>query len=240
MGWKTSCIFIQNPGNVDHGKVLQTLGFEQYSTIEAEPFEVALNPKEGQVYIGTYKDCLIICTPDIPLQIIETQNSALERAISSIFPKADISAFVLHSVVNLWGYTVLQNGKKIRARAGNCDDGTYLDQGDPLDAEQELLSQSTLDQNGQRVYYFKDDPDEAYSEDQVGENFVFALAARYTGDKEGFPDELLFETELNGYSVSKTNTSKTVDTTEAYTWKDYLIGAIFAIIASLLYSYFFK
>ena len=56
MGWKASTIIIHKPTDIDNKKLLQELGFEKLKKIKDEPFEVAINPKDNNVYIGSYKN----------------------------------------------------------------------------------------------------------------------------------------------------------------------------------------
>ncbi|MEQ9441802.1 MAG: hypothetical protein RIG62_22370 [Cyclobacteriaceae bacterium] len=203
MGWKTSTIIINKPALSDHQTLLADLGFTKLKQSEAELFEVAMYPKNGEVYIGSYQDKLIICVEELPMQIIETENSAIEEKLIQQFPDAEICAIVLHSVVNLWGYAIIKNGQKIRARAGSSDGGTFLDTGEPLEEEKALLSKARFDENGDRVYWLDDFPDEPFQEDQVGENFVFSVCKRYFHQELDTADELLFETRLTGYSYGR-------------------------------------
>jgi hypothetical protein len=67
MGWKASTIIIHKPIQVEKEELLKNLGFDNLTKIEDEPFEVAINPDDNKVYIGSYKDNLLICAPDIPM-----------------------------------------------------------------------------------------------------------------------------------------------------------------------------
>jgi hypothetical protein len=117
MGWKASTIIINKPTTVNTETLLKELGFDNLTRIEDEPFEVAINPDDNKVYIGSYKDNLLVCAPDIPMQFFEDNETLTEKTLNRIFPKSEICSIVLHSSVNLWGYSVTQNGQKIRARA---------------------------------------------------------------------------------------------------------------------------
>lgn len=208
MGWKASFIIVNKPKTVDVKTLLDELGFQNLTKIDDAPFEVTINPKDNTVYVGKYEDNLLICTPDLPMSFFEDENSSAEKTLSKFFPDSEICSIVLHSVVNLWGYSISKSGKKIRARAGSADDGTFVDLGEPVEEEKELLSKSILDENGNRVYSFEEFPDEEFSEDQVGENFVFEVCARYFGEKLDYADDLLFETILSGYEYGETNLNK--------------------------------
>ena len=209
MGWKASTIIINKPTQVDNEMLLEELGFNNLIKIEDEPFEVAINPDDNCVYIGTYKDNLLICAPDIPMLFFEEFETPTETILKQKFPNAEICSIILHSVVNLWGYSVTKNGQKIRARAGSSNDGTFVEFGEPLEEEKELLSKSTLDENGNRIYLLDEFPDQPFNEDQVGENFVFSICKRYFDEELDTADDLLFETILTGYQygIIKPNTS---------------------------------
>ncbi len=203
MGWKASTIIIHKPTQVDNEELLKELGFGNLTRIEDEPFEVAINPDDNKVYIGSYEDNLLVCAPDIPMQFFEDFETLTEKILKQTFPNSEICSIVLQSTVNLWGYSVTMNGQKIRARAGSSDDGTFVEFGEPLDEEKELLSKSRMDENGNRIYWLDDFPDEPFNEDQVGENFVFSICKRYFGVELDSADNLLFETILTGYKYKK-------------------------------------
>lgn len=88
-------------------------------------------------------------------------------------------------------------------RAGSANDGTFIEDGVPLEEEKDLLSKSTLNDDGKRIYVFDDSPDEVYSEDQVGENFVFSICKRYFEEELDSADDSLFVTILSGYRYDK-------------------------------------
>lgn len=213
MGWKASTIIIHKPTKIDNLELLKELGFDNLTKIEDEPFEVAINPDDNKVYIGSYKDNLLICAPDIPMQFFEELETPTEKILKLKFPNSEICSIILQSTVNLWGYSITLNGQKIRARAGSADDGTFVELGEPLNEEKELLSKSKLDENGNRIYLLDDFPDEPFNEDQVGENFVFSICKRYFDEELDSADALLFDTTLTGYKYKK-STKKETNTTK--------------------------
>ena len=202
MGWKASAIIVHSNKETDHKSLLSELGFSVLSPIKDRTVEEVINPKDNEVYIGRYKNNLIICASDMPMNFLEGESEHARKVLTDTFPDAEICSFVLHSVVNLWGYSVFKDSQCIRARAGSSG-GTFLDFGEPLKEELELLSKSHIGANGKRVYLFEDYPDEPMSEDQVGENFVFEIAGKYLGEPLDSCDDFLFETRLAGYSYSK-------------------------------------
>lgn len=199
MGWKAASIIISNVTTVDAEKLLQELGFEQFTTIDDEPYDVAVYPEKCQIFIGVYKNNLIISSWEITDHSFGKELSTFEQKLSNLFPASEICTIQLHSGVNHWGYAIVKNGEKIRVRCGNADQGTIIELGEPLLEEQELLSKSEI-KDGRRIYHLRDD--EPYEEDQVGENFVSSIWARYTG-KEFFEDEDMFEFMLSGFKTTK-------------------------------------
>ena len=97
------------------------------------------------------------------------------------------------------GVQIINNGKVIRHRAGDSDNGTFIDIGNPLEEEKELLSKSSVVANGVRVYKFEEQPGEIFNEDQVGENFVFNICPRYLKYPLDEADEFLSDTAFACY-----------------------------------------
>lgn len=203
MGWKVSTIIIHRPTVVDNERLLVQLGCRNLVKIEEEPFEIAIFPDNNKIYIGNYKNNLLICAPDFPFHFFKDNEVATERTLSQIFPTSEICSIVLHSAINLWAYSVIKDGKIIRKRAGSSENGTFFEIGEPLVEEKELLSKSKTDKKGNRVYFLDNFPEELFTEDQVGENFVFSVCKRYFGENFDNADDLLYNTNLIGYSYQR-------------------------------------
>lgn len=201
MGWKAFSILIKPAPDISDETLLEILGFRNFTPIDDEPYDVAIYPDNDKVFIGNYKDTLIISEFNLPQQFCTAELSDTEQQLINIFPGSEICAVVLHSGTNYWGYSIIKNGKKIRARMGDADHGTTLDYGDPVEEELELLSKSRLNDREEREYFIDDNQEEPYSEDQVGENFVFEMYKRYTGESLDRNDDFLFETNLSGYQI---------------------------------------
>lgn len=203
MGWKAATIIIQDATPANNEEILTTLGFDNLQFTGDEPFETAMDPEEDKVYIGSCKGNLLICAQELSMQFFDEEETAAVRTLTQLFPRTEICSIILQSTVNLWGYSIIKNTQKIRTRAGSADEGTFLEYGEPLEEEKELLSRSTIGEDGNRIYILHDQPGEPYQEDQVGENLVFAITRRYFGEELDSDDELLFETTLAGYHFGK-------------------------------------
>jgi len=199
MGWKVSAVIINSDADVSYEEILENLRFSNFKRVEDETFNAVIYPTDNLIYFGKYRRNLIITNAELPENFITDTLCEQEKSLIELFPDSEICAVILHSVVNLWGYSIIKNGRKIRARAGSADDRTFLEFGEPIESERELLAHSELNSDGERVYVFEDFPDEELSEDQVGEEFVFEMFKKYTGvDFES--DDELFELNLSGYS----------------------------------------
>jgi hypothetical protein len=189
MGWKASLIIVHKPAPIDNEVFLKQIGFTGLNKIADKTFEQVIDPEPNTLYIGTYKNNLLICVPELPSLLLEDVTTDTEDRILELCPEAEICAVVLHSVVDLWGYAVTVNGEKIRTRAGSGDDGVFIEDGEPLPEELELLS--------------KLESEESFEEDEGGEDFVFAVCKRYFGVELDRAGDDLFETTLSGYSFVK-------------------------------------
>src|SRR6476661_7944577 len=112
MGWKASAIIVNTNKETDHKSLLSELGFTNLSKIKDRTVEEVINPDNKEVYIGTYKNNLIICTQDMPMSFFEGESGHAEKVLTDTFPDAEICSIVLHSVVNLWGYSIIKKGQK--------------------------------------------------------------------------------------------------------------------------------
>lgn len=202
MGWKSSMILINSTEEFDKNEFFGLLGYYDLEKTDNQYFEEIMNPEEDVIYLGKYNGNTIICMQDLPLESLATEMSKAESLLSKRFLNSDIVTFVLHSVVNLWGYSIVKNGNKVRVRAGSSEGGTTVEHGEILAEEKELFSQSKLNEDGKRIFIFDGLPDDAFSEDQVGENFVFDISQTYLDDSL---DDCggLFQTEFEGYAFSK-------------------------------------
>jgi hypothetical protein len=201
MGWKLSSIIINPSTDIHHENLLSKLGFKNLEKLEDQSYDIAMYPDKDQVYIGNYKNNLIICSEGLPLKFFENSLTDLEKTLIKCFPDSEICAVSLQSTINHFGFAVIKNGEKIRVKSGDADLGTVIDIGPPLEQEKELLSKSKMDDNGQRLYHL-DNFDETFQENQVGENFIVEIFKRYTGESLDTDDDLL-DTDFAAYKFSE-------------------------------------
>ncbi len=192
MGWKTSLIIISRPPEIDDKGLLKVLRIKGSTKKSDTVFEDTIGFHTKKVCIGRYNGNLIIYEWAIPEKVIQNNQTDIEKTLIDSFPNSEICFVELVSTLNFWGYKVIDNGQVIRHRAGDGEgNGTYIDFGNSLEEEKELLAKASVDENGVRTYRFEDGTDEIFSEDQVGEEFVFKLCARYLGCPLDEADEFL-------------------------------------------------
>ncbi|RZJ65576.1 MAG: hypothetical protein EOO50_13055 [Flavobacterium sp.] len=189
MGWKASFIAISDSGSKNHEQLLSGLGFSGVEKIGSKAFESVINPLKGEVYIGTYRNNLIICTHDLPMESLSmpTKLTTAESFLCDSFPTAEIGSVVLHSVVDLWGFSLVKNREKIRCFGGTSDEGIFADEGKPLMEETK----------------FYEGPAHDHEENEFdGESITFAFCSRFLGKPLDEARDDLFDTKLQGYSYT--------------------------------------
>jgi len=198
MGWKTYTLFCTDkPGYFQDRPVhdparakelLVTLGLGEYDLVEPNTH---LNdyPSSGDLYIGAYERGLVIASSTLAALLFDDSsraknfgqvkdNPVFRKNIHTLYPNGEVIALILHSVVNMWGYSVYLQGKLIRCASGA--DGEFFGSiGDALPEEEAILAEHPIETI--------DSGDTAYSEE-----LVFAVSQRILGCRydEAMIDEL--------------------------------------------------
>jgi hypothetical protein len=187
MGWKASVVFAAEEvgyfGEVpvhDQAraeKIREQLGLKNYEQVGPAVFETSMNPSRGQLFIGAYPRGLVICHDDAPGAFFDESSRrkisgsagdfvGFKDKVLAMYPKGEVIAIVLHSVVNLWGYSVYTNGRLLRRAAGASDNGLIVNEGAPLPEEARVLATCPIDE---------------VDTEGVGEELVFGVSARIFG-----------------------------------------------------------
>ena len=132
MGWKTSIILINSEKKFDKDVFFESINYFDLQQSEAQFFEEIMNPDDNKICIGKYNGNTIICMQELPLESMGELLSEAETLLCNAFPNVDIVSFVLHSFMNLWGYSIVRNGEKIRVRVGSSEEGTIVEYGEIL------------------------------------------------------------------------------------------------------------
>jgi hypothetical protein len=138
MAWNKYYIFVKSPQLTDTTEILHKLGLAQYNPTEQVPLHYSNKPET--LFVGFYRDSLLLVHPELPFQFFGDAPSETEKLFLSTFPGCEIAALIENSTVGLFGYAVIENGQKIRMKDG-CDGEIYNDRGELLPEEQEILAE---------------------------------------------------------------------------------------------------
>jgi hypothetical protein len=195
MGFKTFTVFVsEEPGYFgtkprhdpsQAERLLLDLGLTRCTLVE---HNVPLNdyPRDNDLYIGVYPKGVVIAHEELPAAFFDAKSrlknfgpipdrSDFARRYSNLFPQGEVIALILHSVVDLWGFSVYKNGVPIRVASGA--DGEFFGSiGDQLPEESTILVEHAI---------------ESLDEVGLGEELVFEVARRVFGFR--YDDEDLSE-----------------------------------------------
>lgn len=161
MSWKLNMIITTGlKGDID---VLSRLigfsyGNRTYKSIGETTLDECLNPDDDdKIYIGIFKDFRIITQSNLPIEFMTEKPNFTEKSLSAFYRQnCSTNVFVLDSIINLWGYSILSNGQRIRTKFGTNDNGVIYEDGEPLNAELELLNNSEIIDK-KRVFHYRNE-----------------------------------------------------------------------------------
>lgn len=192
MGWKLACLVastVEYPGlaeGLSHAcemaDWLVAALPQRYTPVGPATFEDGAYPSNGNLYVGAYGDCVLIGDLGFTEASFEGDIPAVVETLQTLLPGAWVMALELHSVVDLYGYALFQEGQIVRARAGCAAEGVILDVGEPLVEELPLMAQAKINERGETVWprEVEGTPVEL-DHATMGEEFVFAVAQRAFG-----------------------------------------------------------
>jgi hypothetical protein len=142
MAWNKYYIVVTNQQGATPTDILTKLGLNGYQPVGAANF--FQTNKSDDLFIGTYQDKLIIASPDLTYGMFATEPSDIEKSFVAAFPSSEIAALAENSTVGEFGYSLIENGQRKRLKHG-CDGEIYVDFGEMLPEEQEILAGHIFD-----------------------------------------------------------------------------------------------
>ena len=247
MGWNTSLIIIENIENYSNEtELLKSLGFENIDQKENTTFDEILNPKDRQIGIGYYNGNLIICDGYLltTKSLDESENLNLadyEKSLVKIFPKSEIVTVSCVSAVNFHGYSLIQNGEKIRLKY--VAEEMKHEFGNLFEEEIEIYRNS-YEEDGKLLWKDENDEDNFFTEDQLMEDFIFKVAKRRLGVQIDMEDgeKLLNDVAFKVYKISTPkNENKFLKRYfKDVNWKWMTFIAIIMILAKIVFRIIFQ
>jgi hypothetical protein len=185
MGFKTFTLFASDiPGYFgtepahDPTKgddMLERLGLTGYTLIDPN---VELNdyPADHDLYIGAYPHGVVISHHELPAAFFDEKSrrknfgrtadrSDFVQRIVGLYPQGEVLALILHSVSDVWGFSLYRNGQLVRCASGGGGE-FHGSIGVPLPEELSILSKH---------------PIESIDNEGLGEELVFDVAQRVLG-----------------------------------------------------------
>ena len=133
---KLYLIIVTNALNVQLDTLKEHLGYENMMPVEVvDLFEAQLIG--SGVCLGSYGDRLLIVDPFQVCEFFSEGISTYECNICKLFPYSDIVALNLYSVVDMYGYSIIKEGKRVRTKWAT-DDEIYIDIGERIAEEDDL------------------------------------------------------------------------------------------------------
>jgi len=142
MAWNKYYIVVTNQQGATPIETLTKLHLTNYQAIGDANFPQT--NKSNDLFIGIYEDKLIIANPDLTYGFFAAEPSDIEKKFVEVFPTSKIAALAENSTVGEFGYTIIDNGQRIRVKHG-CDGEIYTDIGEPIPEEQTILSGHIFD-----------------------------------------------------------------------------------------------
>jgi len=194
MGWKLYSIIYKAKNNNQANLIKQienSTKAVEYLKTGKKSFSECMNPKDDFLYIGKFKDYLIINEANLALDFFQESTSKTERFWRTLSRNSqDIYCFVLESVACMYGFAYLSNQRKIRCQWGYLDEPIKINIGTPLASEKEYYEKENIDALLE---------DEEIEFHQIGEDVVFHLMKSLLGESPITFDSDLMNIEMTEY-----------------------------------------
>jgi len=182
MAWNHYYIFVKGPAFNDLEGILHRLNLDAYKP--GEETNLTWTNKPTTLFAGVYEGNLIIVHQELVFKFFGPTQTQEERCFIEAFPGAEIAVLIINESVGLFGFSLIQDGKKVRMKDG-ADGAYYNDVGEPLPEEQEILSGDIF--RSEDLEYMRED---GMSEEEVLAMIQFEasyrvpnrLTARYLGE----------------------------------------------------------
>jgi len=139
MAWNKYYIFVTNQEKTDFTDILPKLGLGAYKAVEETDLYSTNKPQT--LFAGNLNGCLLLIHQDLVFKFYEVEQSETERRFIECFPNSEIAVLYSNETVYGFGYTIIQNGKRVRVNSGS-DGELYYSFGESLPEEIAIFSQN--------------------------------------------------------------------------------------------------
>jgi hypothetical protein len=179
-------IIITHALNMSIANVKAKLGLDTLKPIAEVSFYNAQSIDKG-ICIGKYDDKILIVSQDRIFGFYEKEATSFEMQMTSLFPNSEIAALTLYDTVDLYGYSIIQDGKRVRVKSG-ADSEVYIDVGNRLKEEEDVLKKEifSADEMKEMKQKYTSKEVERFVENEVGVRVTHALLLRYFNNYQVF------------------------------------------------------
>ena len=177
-------IIITHALNMSVATVKAKLGLDNLKPITEISFYNAQSVDKG-ICIGKYEDKILIVSQEKIFGLFGKDVTPFEKGITELFPKSEIAALTLYDTVDLYGYSIIQDGKRVRVKSG-ADSKVYIDIGDKLKEENDVLKTEIFspDEMKEMKQKYTSKEVERFVENEVGVRVTHALLLKYFNNYE--------------------------------------------------------
>jgi hypothetical protein len=136
-------------------------------------------PPSALVGIGVYDHGAIVVHRSLMDECLRAASHPVTEELLRMYPTGTFVSFGLHSVVNYFGYTVIEGGQLVR-NFGGAEDHIDADDGSLLPEEAPHFENSTV-RDGMRYFTSSQFPDEEFDAPAYGGTLVMALSVQLFG-----------------------------------------------------------
>lgn len=156
MGWKARVVLASeeyeyfasapphDPERAD--RLRDQLGLGDYERVGPSNLETGVHASDRQLFIGAYPRGVVICHVDAPTSFLDDPPvvgdgplSSLRDTLLGMYPSGEVLAVHALSVVDFWFFCLFRKGRAVR-RAGGSYDKLFVNEGEPLEAEADVLA----------------------------------------------------------------------------------------------------
>lgn len=142
MAWNKYYIVVTAQISNDLDEILSHLNLGQYKPVKEVPLHYSNKPET--LFAGFYKDNLLLVHPDLPFDFFSETQTETEKLFIDTFPDSEIAVLIENSTSDLFGYVIIDRGKKVRMKDG-ADGEIFHDEGELLPEEKEIFSENIFD-----------------------------------------------------------------------------------------------
>lgn len=141
--------------------------------------DLELWPPSGLVGISVYDRGALVVHRSLLDECLRADSHPVTNELLRMYPEGTFVSFGLQSVINCFGYTVIEHGR-VRRRFGGAEDHIDVDDGSLLPEEEPHFERSTV-RDGMRYFTSPELPGEEFDTPAYGEELVMGLTIRLFG-----------------------------------------------------------